>query len=52
MRILVTGGTGFVGPHIVQALVDAGHFVRVLEHTPGSSAALPVRRSSCTSSGS
>jgi len=41
MRVLVTGGTGFVGPHIVQALVDAGHTVRVLEHTPGSSAALP-----------
>lgn len=41
MRILVTGGTGFVGPHIVQRLVDDGHTVRVLEHTAGSSAALP-----------
>jgi NADH dehydrogenase len=41
VRILVTGGTGFVGPHIVQRLVDDGHTVRVLEHTAGSSAALP-----------
>ncbi|HEX4930017.1 MAG TPA: complex I NDUFA9 subunit family protein [Gaiellaceae bacterium] len=41
MRILVTGGTGFVGPHIVRALVDAGHTVRLLEHTQGSSADLP-----------
>ena len=41
MRVLVTGATGFVGPAIVQRLVDDGHTVRVLEHTPGSSAALP-----------
>ena len=41
MRILVTGGTGFVGPSIVQALVDAGHTVRVLEHESGRSAELP-----------
>jgi NADH dehydrogenase len=41
VKILVTGGTGFIGPHIVQRLVDDGHTVRVLEHTPGSSAGLP-----------
>jgi len=41
VRILVTGGTGFVGPAMVQRLVDDGHTVRVLEHTAGSSAALP-----------
>jgi uncharacterized protein YbjT (DUF2867 family) len=41
MRILVTGATGFVGPSIVQRLVDDRHTVRVLEHTAGSSAALP-----------
>ena len=41
MRILVTGGTGFIGPHIVSRLVDDAHAVRVLEHTAGSSAALP-----------
>ena len=41
MRILVTGGTGFVGPAIVQRLVDDGRTVRLLEHTPGASAGLP-----------
>jgi NADH dehydrogenase len=35
VKVLVTGGTGFVGPHIVSALVDAGHYVRVLERRPG-----------------
>jgi NADH dehydrogenase len=41
VRVLVTGATGFVGPSIVQALVDAGHTVRALEREPGRSAALP-----------
>ena len=41
MRVLVTGGTGFVGPAIVSRLVEDGHTVRVLEHTAGSSAELP-----------
>jgi NADH dehydrogenase len=41
VRILVTGATGFVGPAIVRALVDAGHTVRVLEHQAGRSASLP-----------
>jgi uncharacterized protein YbjT (DUF2867 family) len=36
MKILVTGATGFVGPHVGNAIVDAGHEVRVLERTPGS----------------
>ena len=40
MRVLVTGATGFIGPHVVQALVDAGHTVRVLEREPGRSSAL------------
>ena len=41
MKVLVIGGTGFVGPAIVQALVDAGHTVRVLERKQGRSAGLP-----------
>lgn len=30
MRIMVTGGTGFIGGHALRALVDAGHEPRVL----------------------
>ena len=36
MRVLVTGATGFVGPKVANAIVDAGHDVRVLERKPGS----------------
>ncbi|MGH9282670.1 MAG: NAD-dependent epimerase/dehydratase family protein, partial [Acidimicrobiales bacterium] len=31
MRVLVTGGRGFIGSHVVDALVAAGHGVRVVD---------------------
>jgi dihydroflavonol-4-reductase len=34
VKVLVTGGTGFVGAHSVKALLDAGHDVRLLVRSP------------------
>jgi NADH dehydrogenase len=39
MKVLVTGGTGFIGRAIVDALVNSGHLVRVLVRNPASTAA-------------
>lgn len=32
MKILVTGGAGFIGSHIVDALIDAGHAVAIIDN--------------------
>ena len=34
MRVLVTGGTGYVGSHAIAALTSAGHRIRVLARSP------------------
>jgi NADH dehydrogenase len=36
LKVFVTGATGFVGPGVANAIVDAGHEVRVLERKPES----------------
>jgi dTDP-L-rhamnose 4-epimerase len=44
-HILVTGGDGFIGSHVVDALIDGGHDVRVLDNLhPAAHAAAPATR--------
>lgn len=35
MKILVTGGAGFIGSHVTDALVESGHDVHVLDNLSG-----------------
>ena len=45
MRAFVTGGTGFVGSHLVEHLLAAGYDVSCLVRSPAKAEALfPARR--------
>ena len=43
MKLLITGGTGFVGPHVVRAVADAGHDLKLLVRDSTRSRELPGR---------
>ncbi len=47
MRVLVTGGAGFVGPKIVKAIRDEGHDVRALVRDPASKQAKALAEWGC-----
>jgi uncharacterized protein YbjT (DUF2867 family) len=43
MKVLVTGGTGFVGPHVVRAIADKGHDLKLFVRDSTRSRELPGR---------
>lgn len=43
MQIFVTGGSGFVGGHLIRALVAAGHGVSAHSRSPKSAAAVAAK---------
>lgn len=42
MRLFLTGGTGFIGAHVLSAALAAGHEVRALRRSPSSVPAIPL----------
>ena len=47
MRIAVTGGSGFIGSHVVDRLIDAGHTLFVLDTRPRTALTSRTARSTC-----
>jgi NADH dehydrogenase len=41
VKVLITGGTGFIGPHVVRAVADQGHDLKVLVRDSTRSRDLP-----------
>ncbi|MCT0206227.1 NAD(P)-dependent oxidoreductase [Synechococcus sp. CS-1332] len=44
MRLFLTGGTGFIGSHVLAAALAAGHQVLALRRSPASAPAIPLPR--------
>lgn len=42
MRLFLTGGTGFIGAHVLSAALAAGHDVRALRRSPSSVPPIPL----------
>lgn len=42
MRLFLTGGTGFIGSHVLAAALAAGHQVRALRRSPASAPVIPL----------
>jgi uncharacterized protein YbjT (DUF2867 family) len=42
VKIVVVGGTGFLGRHMARALLDAGHEVTVMGRNPGAVSSIPL----------
>jgi nucleoside-diphosphate-sugar epimerase len=44
MRLFLTGGTGFIGSHVLAAALEAGHEVLALRRSPASAPVIPLPR--------